>query len=236
MSTADTIASIDVSRVGDDLNRRGYAVLSGLIDHDDIDALVAGFDDDARYRKTVVMERHRFGRGVYRYYAHPLPDVVQLMRIQLYGLLAPIANGWMQKLGLETTFPSTMSELHEQCANRLQTLPTPLILRYEIGGFNTLHQDLYGDVWLPLQAVIFASEPDVDHTGGECVLTEQTPRAQSQAIVLRPHKGDVVVMATNFRPAPSVKGYTRLTMRHGVSEVRSGQRHAIGIIFHDAIS
>lgn len=236
MKTTDRISALDMNRLGNDLDAHGYAVIEGLVDDADIDALVEGFDDDARYRKTVVMERYRFGRGTYRYYAHPLPDVVQTMRIQLYGLLAPIANAWMQKLGIDTTFPSTLVALHEQCAQRLQTLPTPLILRYGAGDFNTLHQDLYGDVWFPLQAVIFASEPDVDHTGGEFVLTEQTPRAQSRAIVLRPKKSDVVVMATNFRPAPSTKGWMRLTMRHGVSEVKSGQRHAIGIIFHDAIS
>jgi len=232
----DNIAALDVVSIGNDLDARGYAVVEGLVDDADIDALVEGFDDDVRYRKTVVMERYRFGRGTYRYYAHPLPDVVQTMRTQLYDALVPIANAWMQKLGLEATFPSTLAALHEQCAQRLQTLPTALILRYGKGDFNTLHQDLYGDVWFPLQAVIFASEPDVDHTGGEFVLTEQTPRAQSKAIVLRPKKGDVVVMATSFRPALSTKGWMRLTMRHGVSEVKSGQRHAVGIIFHDAIS
>ena len=230
------LAAIDLTSLSASLDARGYAVVPGLVAHDDIQHLVSGFDDDARYRKTVVMERYRFGRGVYRYYAYPLPSVLQTLREQLYVALAPIANGWMQKLGLATAFPSTLAELHQQCREAQQALPTALILRYGPGDYNTLHQDLYGDVWFPLQAVIIANEPDVDHTGGDLVLTEQTPRAQSRAIVLRPKKGDVVILATNFRPAPSAKGFMRLTMRHGVSEVLSGQRHAIGVIFHDAIT
>lgn len=248
MTLPERLAAIDVGAMTTSLHARGHATLPQLVPHDVVDELVTGFDDDARYRKTVVMERYRFGRGTYRYYAAPLPPAVQLLRAGLYEKLVPVADEWMRRLGDETRFPPTLTALSALCGQRLQTLPTPLILRYGPGDFNTLHQDLYGEVWFPLQAIVVASTPDVDHTGGELVLTQQNPRAQSQAIVLRPNKGDVVVLATNFRPTPSrmselgdkaalqSKGYTRVTLRHGVSEVHSGQRHAVGIIFHDAIS
>lgn len=241
MSLTERIAAIDVATLTTTLHERGYATLRQLVPHDVIDDLVLRFDDDAheRYRKTVVMERYRFGRGSYRYFAAPLPSTVQQLREGLYGVLAPIGNEWMQRLGDDTRFPSTLAALSSLCAQKLQTLPTPLILRYDVGGFNTLHQDLYGEVWFPLQAIVAASEPDVDHDGGELVLTQQNPRAQSQAIVLRPNKGDVVIVATNFRPVPSrttSTGYAKVTMRHGVSEVTRGRRFAVGVIFHDAVT
>jgi hypothetical protein len=182
------------------------------------------------------MERYRFGLGEYKYFNYPLPTIIQTLRETIYPKLSPIANLWMKVLNIDKLFPETFEELQSLCHQNNQRKPTPLILKYGKGGFNTLHQDLYGEVYFPIQTVLFLNEPDEDYTGGEFVLTQQTPRAQSKAIVLKPKKGDMLVFTTNFRPIKGARGYYRVNMKHGVSEVISGERHTLGIIFHEATS
>ena len=230
------IAKRDWEKVGDDLHERGYSVLPQFVDHQLCDELKNLYARESGYRKTVVMERHRFGLGEYNYFDYPLPESIQALRDGIYPRLVPIANMWMKALKTGKEFPGSLEELQGQCWEQNQRKPTPLLLRYGKGGFNTLHQDLYGEVYFPLQAVLFLNEPDVDFTGGEFVLTQQIPRAQSRAIVLRPKKGDLLVFTTNFRPVKGERGYYRVTMKHGVSELHSGERHTLGIIFHDAVS
>ena len=228
------IASCNWEHIARDLDANGYAVVPRFLSRSECDELAAGYGDDTAYRKTVVMARHRFGLGEYRYWRYPLPQIIQSLREELYPHLAPIVRDWFEKLGITPQPPARLAQLRALCHANGQTLPTPLILNYGEGGFNTLHQDLYGDVFFPLQAVIALSEPGEDYDGGEFVLTEQVPRAQSKAIVLSPRRGDMIIFTTNFRPVKGARGYYRARMRHGVSEVRRGCRKAVGIIFHDA--
>jgi uncharacterized protein len=231
-----TLENIDWQLVTESLHQNGYAILPNILDAESIESLKTGYNQPELYRKTVVMERYRFGKGEYKYFNYPLPNSIQKIRETIYPHLATIANTWMQVLRLSTVFPETFSDLQAICKENKQTKATPLILKYGPGGFNTLHQDLYGDIYFPIQAVVFLSQPDFDHTGGEFVMTEQIPRAQSKAIVLKPKKGDMLIFTTNFRPVKGSKGYYRVTMKHGVSEVHSGERFTMGIIFHDALS
>jgi hypothetical protein len=194
------------------------------------------YNDGQHYRKTVNMERYRFGRGEYKYFTYPLPPLIQQIREFVYPHIAKVANTWMEVLNLEESFPDNFTELQQRCHEYGQDKPTALILKYGSGGYNTLHQDLYGEVYFPLQLVLFLNDPEKDYTGGEFVLIEQTPRAQSRAIVLKPKLGDMLIFTTNFRPVKGSRGYYRVNMKHGVSEVLSGQRHTLGIIFHDALS
>jgi len=230
------IDAIDWQRVQKDMDRTGYAILPQFLSQQQCQSLAKLFNCDEGYRKTVVMEHYRFGRGVYKYWDYPLPDLIQDLRENLYPKLAPIANSWMELLGAEARFPATFPELQARCHGAGQLKPTPLILQYGEGGYNTLHQDLYGDEYFPMQTACFLNQPEEDYTGGEFVLTEQVPRAQSKAIVLKPKRGDMIVFTTNFRPVKGTRGYYRAKMRHGVSEVQSGQRQTVGIIFHDAVS
>ncbi len=230
------IEQIDWVAVAAQMQRQGYAHVPALLSAGQCQSLIDAYDSPSGYRKTVVMARHRFGLGEYKYYDYPLPELVQQLRAQVYPQLVPIANDWMAQLGLDTRFPATLDALQHQCQQQGQTQATALILKYGVGGFNTLHQDLYGAVYFPLQLVLFLNEPEVDYTGGEFVLTEQVPRAQSQAIVLRPRRGDLLIITTNFRPVAGVRGAYRAAMRHGVSRLHSGVRHTLGIIFHDAVS
>ncbi|MBS1530001.1 MAG: 2OG-Fe(II) oxygenase [Bacteroidetes bacterium] len=216
------------------MNDNGYAVLENVLAPAECDSLKAQYDDNTLYRKTIVMERYRFGLGEYKYFSYPLPQAVEQLRQAVYPHLAPIANKWMEVLGIETRFPATHTELLDLCNAHNQNRPTPLILRYGKGGYNTLHQDLYGEIFFPMQMVLFLDDPETDYQGGEFVMIEQRPRAQSRAIVLQPRKGDALVFTTNFRPVKGSRGYYRVNMKHGVSEVTSGQRHTLGIIFHDA--
>lgn len=218
------------------LHDQGYAIVSGFLSTAQCQMLTGLYDKTDGYRKKVVMERYRFGLGAYKYWDYPLPDLVQHLRQNIYPHLSPIANHWMQALGIDKQFPATLKELQGQCHAAGQMKPTPLILKYGKGGFNTLHQDLYGDVYFPLQAACFLNQPGEDYEGGEFVLTQQTPRAQSKAIVLTPQLGDMIIFTTNFRPVKGARGYYRANMKHGVSEIHSGQRHTMGIIFHDALS
>lgn len=235
-SIEERLAASDWQQAGEELHTKGFAHISGLLTEEECQRLIGEYDRQELYRKTVVMERYRFGSGEYKYFAYPLPAFIRQIRENLYPMLAPVANRWMQVLGINQHFPAQHAAWQERCLHNGQLLPTALILRYGKGGFNTLHQDLYGDVYFPMQAVLFLNEPGTDYTGGEFVLTEQVPRAQSKAIVLKPRKGDLLVFTTNFRPVKGSKGYYRVNIKHGVSEVESGERHTLGIIFHDALS
>ncbi|WP_335966387.1 2OG-Fe(II) oxygenase [Galbibacter sp. PAP.153] len=230
------IATIDWNTVTAQMHEKGYAIVPKFINQKQCNTLIGLYPSVSAYRKTVVMERYRFGLGEYKYFNYPLPKIVREIRQGLYPKLAPIANLWMKVLKIDRKFPETLRELLEQCHKNNQLKPTPLILKYGKGGFNTLHQDLYGDIYFPLQAVLFLDQPDIDYSGGEFVLTQQTPRAQSKAMVLRPQKGDMLIFTTNFRPIKGTKGYYRARIKHGVSQLHHGQRHTLGIIFHDALS
>jgi hypothetical protein len=224
----------DWNEVSSRLNDNGYALISNILTGAECDDLVQEYNNNELYRKVINMERYRFGQGEYKYFTYPLPNIIQGIRQSVYPYLAPIANNWMRVLNINKNFPDNLYELLEQCHTHQQTRPTPLILKYGKGGYNTLHQDLYGDIYFPMQLVLFLNEPGKDYEGGEFVLMEQRPRAQSKGIVLKPGKGDILVFTTNFRPVKGSKGYYRVNMKHGVSEVTSGNRHTLGIIFHDA--
>ncbi|MDQ1087713.1 2OG-Fe(II) oxygenase [Siphonobacter sp. SORGH_AS_1065] len=237
MSTiVQKIEALDWPALTEAMHQNGYATLSNLLTNEQCEALKASYDTSALYRKTVTMARYRFGLGEYKYFNYPLPDLIQTIRETLYPYLAPIANAWFKVLNIDTVFPLTHAELVQQCHQNGQTKATVLILKYGTGGFNTLHQDLYGDVYFPIQLVLFLNEPNKDYFGGEFVLTQQIPRAQSKALVVSPQKGDGLIFTTNFKPEKGTKGYYRIFMKHGVSEVKAGERHTLGIIFHDAIS
>lgn len=222
--------------IADHLNEKGFAVMPGILSNEDCANLIQQYSQPEIYRKTISMERYRFGKGEYKYFKYPLPEIIQTIRQSVYPYLVPVANGWMKMLNIDKTFPASFDELQAFCRQHKQIYPTALILRYDPGGFNTLHQDLYGEIFFPMQVVMILDEPGKDYTGGEFVLTEQIPRAQSKAIVLNPQKGDLLIFTTQFRPAKGSKGYYRVNMKHGVSELRSGRRHSLGIIFHDALS
>lgn len=233
---SEKIAGLPWPEITESLHQKGFTLIPRLLDIEACSALREMYDHPQGYRKTVDMERYRFGKGEYKYFSYPLPPLVQTLRENLYPHLVPVADAWMQALNLDTRFPGTREALRGRCAEHGQLLATPLILRYAKGGYNTLHQDLYGDVFFPLQAVVFLDEPGEDYTGGEFVLVQQNPRAQSHAVVLQPKRGDVLVFATQYRPVQGSKGYYRVQMKHGVSEVHEGERHTLGIIFHDALS
>ncbi|WP_373801892.1 2OG-Fe(II) oxygenase [Bacteroides heparinolyticus] len=230
------IESVDWQSITEMMHQNGYAIIDKLLSEEQCEQLKAEYNNPTAYRKTVVMARYRFGLGEYKYFDYPLPDIIQSIRTHIYPKLAPIANAWFKALNIDTQFPLEHSELLQQCHKNGQEKATVLILKYGKGGFNTLHQDLYGDVYFPLQIVFLLDEPDEDFTGGEFVLVQQIPRSQSKAIVLKPQKGDVLIFTTNFKPEKGTKGYYRVNMKHGVSEVKSGERHTLGIIFHDATS
>ncbi len=230
------IAALDWDNSTAALHQKGYALIPGLLTAQQCDLFKENYTDPAAYRKTVVMERYRYGLGEYRYFNYPLPELIQTLRTHIYPYLAPVANTWMKVLRKDKQFPLTHEELLQQCRDNQQTKATVLILKYGPGGYNALHQDLYGDIYFPIQLVLFLNEPDQDFSGGEFVLTEQEPRAQSKAIVLKPKKGDMLLFTTNFRPVKGSMGYYRVQMKHGVSEVHRGERYTLGIIFHDALS
>ncbi|WP_222838166.1 2OG-Fe(II) oxygenase [Chitinophaga pinensis] len=233
-NVAERLHSKDWQQISDDMHECGYSLIKGLLTIEECQELIELYNDKASYRKTISMERYRFGAGEYKYFRYPLPDLITTVRETVYPYLATIANKWMEVLQSSHRFPSAHSTLREQCSEKGQDKPTVLILKYGAGGFNTLHQDLYGDIWFPMQAVLFLNEPGEDYNGGEFVLTEQIPRAQSKASVISAHKGDMLLFTTNFRPVKGTRGYYRVNMKHGVSPLHSGNRHTLGIIFHDA--
>ena len=216
------------------LDERGHAVLPRVLDAAECCDLAALYDDASAFRSRVVMARHNFGRGEYKYLRYPLPATVAALREALYPRLAPLANTWHERLRLEPRFPAALKTYLARCHKAGQQRPTPLILRYEAGDYNCLHQDLYGELVFPLQATVLLSAPGADFTGGEFLLVEQRPRMQSRGEVVPLNQGDAVVFAVNHRPVAGARGYFRAVMRHGVSRLHSGRRFTLGVIFHDA--
>jgi hypothetical protein len=231
---AERVAALDWDALRAQLDERGFALTPAILDPDECTSLSELFDG-GRFRSTIEMARHRFGDGRYRYFDHPLPKPVGMLRSSLYRRLAPIANEWSARLGGDRrAFPPSHKRLIERCREAGQSRPTPLILRYGPGDWNALHQDLYGDVYFPFQALTVLSEPGIDFEGGEFVLVEQRPRAQSRAHVLTPPRGAFVLFPTRERPNRGKRGYHKVGLRHGLSTVTAGERTALGIIFHDA--
>jgi hypothetical protein len=224
----------DWPRIEADLDAQGWAVLPALLSADQCSAIAALYDEDSRFRSRVVMARHNYGQGEYRYFGYPLPDRVAALRAEFYARLAPVANRWHRTLGVDIALPDAHADFLARCHAAGQQRPTPLLLRYGPGDYNCLHQDLYGAHVFPLQIAVLLSEPGRDFEGGEFVLTEQRPRMQSRATVVPLRQGDAVVFAVNHRPAIGTRGPYRIAMRHGVSTIRAGRRHTLGIIFHDA--
>jgi hypothetical protein len=225
---------INPATLADDLAAQGYATLP-LLAADTCRQLAGLYDDDRRFRKRVVMEQHAYGKGEYQYFAYPLPAPVAALREALYPPLAAVANAWRRMLGdAADAYPATLDAYLARCHAAGQTRPTPLLLRYGPDGFNCLHQDLYGELVFPLQVTLLLSEPGADFTGGEFIMVEQRPRAQSRPIVVGLRQGEAVIFPVHHRPGIGPRGPHRLTMRHGVSRIHSGQRHTLGIIFHDA--
>jgi hypothetical protein len=226
--------AIDWPRISRDLDTQGSAIIEQLIPSDECRAVVAMYPQDDLFRSRVVMARHGFGRGEYKYFAYPLPDEVAALRTALYPRLAEVANRWNEAMGVAVRYPDTHADYLARCHAAGQTKPTPLLLRYGAGDYNCLHQDLYGEHVFPLQATLLLSRPDQDFAGGEFVLTEQRPRMQSRAEVAPLAQGQVVIFPVHHRPVQGTRGTYRVNMRHGVSRLRTGQRHTLGIIFHDA--
>ncbi|WP_426268977.1 2OG-Fe(II) oxygenase [Dyella kyungheensis] len=233
-SIASRIDAIDWQTALSELDERGSTVIQGLLDTAQCDDIAARYANESLYRSRVVMARHNFGRGEYKYFRYPLPDPVQPLRSALYPHLAPLANQWNARMGIEVQYPATHEAFLARCHDAGQTRPTPLLLKYGPGDYNCLHQDLYGEHVFPLQVAILLSEPGRDFSGGGFVLTEQRPRMQSRVEVVPLRQGDAVIFAVNQRPVAGSRGSYRVTMRHGVSRMRHGQRHTLGIIFHDA--
>jgi uncharacterized protein len=228
------LENLDWPALGEELDRNGFAPTPKLLTARQCAEVIKLFDRDEVFRSTIVMAKHAYGEGSYRYFADPLPALVQDLRERLYPPLAAIANEWAQRLG-ERSFPTDLPGLLAECAKAGQHRPTPLVLRYGAGGYNCLHQDVYGELTFPLQVAIMLSRPDEDFTGGESVFVEQRPRQQSRAMVARPARGHGLIFPVRQRPVPSSRGgYRRVAMRHGVSAVHSGDRHVLGIIFHNA--
>lgn len=231
---ASRIDGYDWDDIAAQLDREGWAILPGLLDSEECEGIARLYGPSSIFRSHVKMARHGFGQGEYRYFAYPLPSPVHATRSALYPHIAPLANRWYERMGLEPCFPDKHAQFLARCHDAGQRRPTPLLLQYEPGDYNCLHQDLYGEHVFPLQVAVLLSEPGADFTGGEFVLTEQRTRMQSRASVVPLGKGDGVLFAVSERPRKGARGDYRVKMRHGVSTLRSGTRHALGIIFHDA--
>ena len=231
---AASVATLDWRSIGEELDAHGCAVLSGLLPDDACAALARSYEDDARFRSRVVMSRHGFGRGEYKYFAYPLPELVAALRAALYPPLAAIANRWNAAMAIDVRYPADHQAFLEGCHAAGQTRPTPLLLQYGPGDYNCLHQDLHGALAFPLQVAFLLADPGRDFTGGEFLLTEQRPRMQSRAEVVPLRRGDGVIFPVHHRPVQGTRGVYRVNLRHGVSRVRSGHRSTLGIIFHDA--
>ena len=228
------IGDYDWSLIAQHVDAHGWALLPKLLTASECATIAELYADDRQFRSHIVMARHGFGRGEYKYFTYPLPDKVTALRTALYAHLAPIANRWSVSLGLHERYPDAHADFIIRCHNAGQAGPTPLLLQYGEGDFNALHQDVYGEHVFPLQVAILLSEPDADFTGGEFVLTEQRPRMQSRAEVVPLRRGDGVVFAVRNRPVQGARGVYCVNLRHGVSRLRSGRRHTVGVIFHDA--
>jgi hypothetical protein len=234
MTIQKRLAQLDWKAIEASLWERGYAKIDPLITAKECDALVALYSKDQLFRSRIDMKRFRFGEGEYKYFMYPLPPLVQTLREQIYPRLAVIANAWAKALGQPDSFPLSHDKLLAFCRRKGQIKPTPLLLHYTAGDYNCLHQDIYGAVTFPLQLTAFLSRPDRDFAGGEFLLVEQRPRAQSRGEVLVPEQGKIVIFATRHRPVQGSRGYYRVNRRHGVSTVRFGSRFTLGVIFHDA--
>jgi uncharacterized protein len=228
------VGMLDFRSIGTHLDAHGWALVETLLTADECEAIAGLYADDGRFRSHVVMARHGFGRGEYKYFAYPLPGIVADLRRAFYPKLTPIANRWNASMGIDVRYPDVHAEFIARCHEAGQRRPTPLLLQYSAGDYNALHQDLYGEHVFPLQLTILLSEPERDFTGGEFVLTEQRPRMQSRAEVVPLRQGDAVVFAVHHRPVHGPRGTYRVTLRHGVSRLRSGHRYTVGVIFHDA--
>jgi hypothetical protein len=228
------VGARDWTAAAADLDRRGWTILDGLLTAGECAVLADLYSEDSRFRSRVEMARHGFGSGAYKYFAYPLPATVAELRASLYRRLSPVADRWNQAMRIPIRYPDTLDEYLELCHAAGQKRPTPLLLRYGPGDYNRLHQDLYGDHVFPIQVTVLLSQPGEDFAGGEFLLTEQRPRTQSRATVVPLRRGDAVAFAVNDRPVEGRRGFYRVKMRHGVSELRSGERHTLGVIFHDA--
>ncbi|HMG02635.1 MAG TPA: 2OG-Fe(II) oxygenase [Edaphobacter sp.] len=234
MNLTEKIASLDWARIANDLGEQGYAATGQLLSEDECRTLASGYDQPTQFRSRIVMARHGFGRGEYQYYSYPLPALIEELRGALYPQLAPIANEWSRALGQSTVYPAEHRQFQQLCHQAGQTRPTPLLLKYQQGDYNCLHQDLYGELVFPIQVAFLLSEPGRDFAGGEFVLTEQRPRMQSRVSVVPLRQGEAVLFAVNHRPQRGTRGVYRVAMRHGVSPIRLGHRFTLGVIFHDA--
>lgn len=233
-SVVDRVEASDWEGVSGSLDAQGSAMLERLLSPDECRALAGLYSDETRFRSRVVMARHGFGRGEYKYFSYPLPGMVAYLRSALYPRLAPIANRWNAAMRIDVRYPQRHADFLARCHEAGQVRPTPLLLQYGADDYNCLHQDLYGEHVFPLQVAILLSEPGTDFTGGEFMLTEQRPRMQSRPEVVPLRQGDAVIFAVHHRPVQGTRGTYRVNLRHGVSRVRSGHRHTLGVIFHDA--
>jgi hypothetical protein len=231
---ANRVQALDWEYVSQELDAHGCAMIESLISPEECDALAALYSVHRLFRSRIVMGRHGFGQGEYKYFSYPLPDIISALRTSLYRRLAPIANRWNTAMGIDVRYPAQHADFIARCHDAGQLRPTPLLLQYGTGDYNCLHQDLYGEHVFPIQVAILLSEPGRDFTGGEFVLTEQRPRMQSRPEVVPLKQGDAVVFAVHHRPVQGTRGVYRVNLRHGVSRLRSGRRHTAGIIFHDA--
>jgi len=234
MILKNRLDNLDWPTIEQSLWDRGYAKTPPLLTPEECNKLVALYRQEEKFRSRIDMARYRFGIGEYKYFADPLPPLIQQLREHTYPLLAPIANRWMEALHISEQFPATLVEFLAYCRDHGQTRPTPLLLYYEKEGYNCLHQDLYGAVAFPLQLTFFLSQREIDYTGGEFLLVEQRPRAQSRGEAITTEQGELVIFTTRYRPAQGKRGYHRVQMRHGVSTVTSGSRYTLGVIFHNA--
>ncbi|MGH7965857.1 MAG: 2OG-Fe(II) oxygenase [Candidatus Binatia bacterium] len=234
MTIKERLASLDRQVIERSLWERGYAKTPPVLTANECTELIALYTDENRFRSRIDMARYRFGVGEYKYFADPLPPLVQALRTYAYPPLAAIANRWMKALRIPERYPEDLPNLLAHCCTHGQTKPTPLLLSYEVGGYNCLHQDLYGEVVFPLQLACFLSQRGRDYTGGEFLLLEQRPRAQSRGEAITTEQGEIIIFTTRYRPAAGTRGYYRAQMRHGVSQVTSGSRYTLGVIFHNA--
>jgi uncharacterized protein len=234
LAQSSRVAQFPWALVGEALWADGFSRIGILLSQSECEELRNLYPQTERFRSRIEMARYRFGKGEYQYFAYPLPEVVSYLRSELYTHLAPMANSWMAALGGRTEFPLEFDGFLALCRDRGQSRPTPLLLRYQTGDFNCLHQDIYGDVVFPLQVIVALSDPVVEYSGGELLLVEQKPRAQSRGHAIRLAQGEAVVISTRFRPVRSARGFYRANVRHGVSTVTSGERFTLGIVFHDS--
>lgn len=228
------VRAIDWARIGAHLDAHGWAMLDGILSPEECERIAGLYEGGGRFRSHIVMARHGFGRGEYKYFSYPLPGIIADLRTTIYPRLAPIADRWNEAMGIDVRYPAEHRDFLARCHEAGQTRPTPLLLQYGADDYNALHQDLYGEHVFPFQVAFLLSEPGRDFTGGEFVLVEQRPRMQSRAEVVPLRRGDGVIFSVSHRPVKGARGYYRVNLRHGVSRLRSGHRHTVGVIFHDA--